>query len=134
MLAVDTSGSIDEAQLQRFAAEVGSVLEQCPATVHLLYCDLAITRRELFQRQDPPILLKPKGGGGTDYRPVFALIEQVGIQPDCLVYLTDLVCDIFPQATPVYPVLWLHVGNGGTRPPFGEVVPLPAVEPVSSLP
>ncbi len=134
VLAVDTSGSIDEEQLQRFAAEVGSVLEQCPATVHLLSCDLTITRRELFQPQDPPILLKPKGGGGTDYRSVFALIEQEGIQPDCLVYLTDLECDLFPQATPVYPVLWLHVGNGGTRPPFGEVVPLPAVEPVSSLP
>ncbi|WP_310598655.1 DUF2201 family putative metallopeptidase [Desulfobulbus sp.] len=134
VLAVDTSGSIDEEQLQRFAAEAGTVLEQCPATVHLLYCDLAIVRRELFQPHEPSILLKPKGGGGTDYRPVFTLIEREGIQPDCLIYLTDLECDLFPARWPAYPVLWLKAGDGGMTPPFGEVVPLPAFEPLSPLP
>jgi predicted metal-dependent peptidase len=134
VIAVDTSGSIDDGQLQRFAAEAGTVLEQCPATVHLLYCDLNIVRRELFQPHDPPILLKPTGGGGTDYRPVFTLIEQTGIQPDCLIYLTDLECDLFPERPPGYPVLWLHIGDDGVQPPFGEVVRLPTFEPVSPLP
>lgn len=134
VIAVDTSGSIDDGQLQRFAAEVGTVLEQCPATVHLLYCDLHIVRRELFQPHDPPILLKPFGGGGTDYRPVFAHIEQAGIQPDCLIYLTDLECDLFPERRPGYPVLWLRIGDDGVQPPFGEVVRLPVFEPVSLLP
>lgn len=56
VIAVDTSGSIRDAELQRFAAEVGTILEQCPATVHLLYCDMRICRQELFQHHDPPIL------------------------------------------------------------------------------
>ncbi len=134
VIAIDTSGSIEEDQLQRFAAEVGTVLEQCPATVHLLYCDMQIVRRDRFQPHDPPILIRPAGGGGTDYRPVFTLVDRDGLQPDCLVYLTDLECDLFPERPPVYPVLWLHAGSGETVPPFGEVVRLPALEPVSTLP
>ncbi len=134
VLAIDTSGSIKEDQLRRFAAEVGTLLEQCPATVHLLTCDMRVVRHEEFQPHDPPILLQPAGGGGTDYRPVFALVERAGIRPDCLIYLTDLECDLFPERPSSYPVLWLHVGTGGAVPPFGEIVRLPESEPVSVFP
>ncbi len=134
VLAVDTSGSIEERQLQRFAAEIGTILEQCPATVHLLSCDMQIVRHEEFQPNDPPILLKPAGGGGTDYRPVFALVERTGMRPDCLIYLTDLECELFPERSPLYPVLWLHTGTGGTMPPFGEVIRLSGSASLAALP
>jgi len=38
--------------------------------------------------------------------PPFKWVEENGIEPKCLVYLTDLCCNSFPQA-PDYPVLWV---------------------------
>jgi len=135
VIAVDTSGSIEAADLQRFAAEIGAILEQCPATVHLLYCDMEIVRSAVFQRHDPPLILKPVGGGGTDFRPVFDHVARSGLSPDCLIYLTDLDCDLFPEFAPVYPVLWLHTGPAdAVAPPFGDLVRLQPSTPAYAAP
>jgi predicted metal-dependent peptidase len=37
-----------------------------------------------------PIHLTPVGGGGTDFRPCFCWLEEKGIYPQTLVFLTDL--------------------------------------------
>ena len=68
------------------------------------------------QRQDLPIVLCPKGGGGTDFRQVFQWVEQQGISPECLIYLTDLECSRFPEE-PFYPVLWARIGSTILKPP-----------------
>ena len=67
------------------------------------------------------LTLHPKGGGGTDYRPVTAYVEEQGLNPACLVYLTDGCCDRYPEE-PWYPVLW--IGTCEFNPPFGEFVML----------
>jgi predicted metal-dependent peptidase len=69
-----------------------------------------------------PLELTPEGGGGTDYRPVFEWVEQEGLDPACLVYLTDMECMHFPRCDPEYPVLWARVGGGGNTPPFGDMI------------
>jgi hypothetical protein len=46
-------------------------------------------------------------------------VEEKEIAPACLVYLTDLCCDCYPEA-PRYPVLW--VTNSRRRAPFGETI------------
>ncbi len=121
VIAVDTSGSISQTELDQFAAELSAILEYCAMTVHLLYCDMRMVSAETFQRQDLPIILSPKGGGGTDFRPAFHWVEQQGISPRCLIYLTDLECNRFPEE-PLYPVLWARIGGAGMAPPFGEVI------------
>ena len=121
IIAVDTSGSVSQAELDQFSAEVSSILEYHEITIRLIYCDVQVTRVETFQRQDLPITLSLKGGGGTDFRPVFQWVEQQGISPECLIYLTDLECSRFPKE-PFYPVLWAQIGSTGTQPPFGEVI------------
>ena len=63
--------------------------------------------------------------GGTDYRPVFAAVEAVGLRPSCLIYCTDLECDRYPDEPP-YPVLWIAPESARNRPPFGEVLELSA--------
>src|SRR3546814_1023040 len=47
--------------------------------------------------------LKPKGGGGTDFRPAIALAETM--RPDLIVYLTDLA-GTFPDRKPRTPIIW----------------------------
>lgn len=39
-----------------------------------------------------PIHLEPRGGGGTDFCPVFEWVEENQIDAVCLIYLTDLCC------------------------------------------
>jgi predicted metal-dependent peptidase len=120
VVAVDTSGSIDDATLAAFSAEVTAIMDEAaPEAIHVVYCDDAIAGTETYQGGDV-IALTPRGGGGTAFRPVFDWIARSDIQPVCAIYLTDLDGDDFGPA-PDYPVLWVSTGKTGA--PFGEVIP-----------
>jgi predicted metal-dependent peptidase len=125
-VAIDTSGSVSETQLEQFSAEVSAMLEEFNTTVEVIYVDSKVQGQETFNQADLPLTLKLKGGGGTDFRPAFELMETQGIMPCCLVYLTDMCCDRFPGHAPEYPVLWVNTeGDYGWKdPPFGRVIAL----------
>ncbi len=119
VIAVDTSGSIGDEELEQFAGEISAIAEEAqPEAVHVVYCDAAVQSSQEF-RPSVPIRLEPKGGGGTDFRPVFAWVEENELYPVCLIYLTDLCCHSFPES-PDYPVLW--VTDSRRTAPFGETV------------
>jgi predicted metal-dependent peptidase len=67
--------------------------------------------------------LNPVGGGGTDFGPCFDWLEKRGIQPQTLVFLTDL-CGTFPSTVPSYPVIWASTERRNA--PFGAVIPMQA--------
>jgi hypothetical protein len=74
-------------------------------------------------RRASRIRLTPVGSGGTDFGPSFRWLEEKGIYPQTMVFLTDLWC-MFPNDAPNYPVIW---ASTDTRPvPFGQVVPMAA--------
>lgn len=119
VVAVDTSGSIGEEELEQFAGEITAISDEArPESIHVVYCDAAV---QSFQEFGPsePIHLEPTGGGGTDFRPVFDWVNENQIAPVCLIYLTDLCCHSFPQV-PEYPVLW--VTDSRRTAPFGETI------------
>jgi predicted metal-dependent peptidase len=119
VIGVDTSGSIGEDELEQFAGEISAISEEAmPEAIHVVYCDAAVQSSQQFGPSEP-IHLEPKGGGGTDFRPVFEWVEANQIAPVCLVYLTDLCCHSYPQI-PEYPVLW--VTDSRRTAPFGETV------------
>ena len=119
VIGVDTSGSIGDKELEQFAAEISSICDEAqPESVHVVYCDAAVQGVQEFGPSEP-IQLQPKGGGGTDFRPVFQWVEENGIDPACLIYLTDLFCHSYPNP-PEYPVLW--VTDSRRTPPFGETI------------
>ena len=122
VLAIDTSGSVTGPEMDRFATEVSGILEAFDTTVHVVYCDSEVKGAAMFGRWDLPLELAPQGGGGTDFRPAFGWVESQGLDPACLVYLTDLESLGFPETEPEYPVLWARVGQGGKIPPFGDVI------------
>lgn len=121
VLVCDTSCSRDDVALKASAAEISAILEEYDTTLYVVYCDTQINGVEVFTSQDLPLELHPKGGGGTDFRPPFEWVQEQGIDPGCLIYLTDLECSRFPE-DPGYPVLWGYMGNYGETPPFGEVI------------
>ncbi len=122
VIAVDTSGSIDTANLNQFAAEISGILEEFNmALIYIVYCDAKVQGFHIYDHYDLPLKLVPVGGGGTDFRPVFKWLEMM-LTPRCLIYLTDLECTRFPDKVPDYPVLWVKTGDGGYTVPFGDVV------------
>jgi len=123
VIAVDTSGSVTAEELAQFAAEVSGILEAYDTTITVIYCDSGIKGDpEIFTRENLPLKLNAKGGGGTDFRPPFKWVADQGLAPACLIYLTDMCCSRFPL-DPGYPVLWAKIGIWQTNPPpFGEVI------------
>ncbi len=118
-IAVDCSGSVSSRQLGLFEAEIQSILGgQRPRLVHVLYFDAAVQKVETYQAEQP-VSLCPVGGGGTDFRPCFDWLQEHGIVPQALVFLTDL-CGTFPSQVPPYPVIWASTED--RRAPFGQVV------------
>jgi len=117
--AVDTSGSVDDTMVKQYGGELDGVLTQYPTTINVLYCDAAVQGEEVFTRDNQPLVLNAKGGGGTDFRPVFDRIATWDEQPCCLIFLTDLM-GTFPKEAPDYPVMWITDGN--LTAPFGETI------------
>ena len=122
-IAVDCSGSINRRQLGLFEAEARSILEgQRPSRVHVLYFDAVIHRVDTYEAGQP-IHLAPVGGGGTRFEPCFEWLNERGIVPQTMVFLTDLDGS-FPSEEPVYPVLWASTSE--LTAPFGQVIPMSA--------
>jgi predicted metal-dependent peptidase len=106
VIGVDTSGFIGEDELAQFAGEISAISgEARPEAIHVVYCDAAVQSSQEFGPSEPTNL-EPKGGGGTDRRPIFEWVDANQIAPVCLIYLTDLCCHSYPLM-PEYPVLWV---------------------------
>ena len=121
VIAVDTSGSIDDVTLQLFGGGIVGAVEACrPARLYVLYSDAAVHRVDTFE-PDQPLTFQAVGGGGTDFRPAFAWVEANLEEPPAgLIYLSDLAGQFGEQA-PDYPVLWASIDPSG-KAPWGEVV------------
>ena len=119
-IVVDTSGSIDNLALAKFAKEASEILEAYNTTIRVIYSDDRVRGEEVFATEDLPMEMNPKGGGCTDFRPAFEYIEDNDYQPACMIYFTDLY-GAFPTLEPDYPTLWLTQTKTRTA-PFGETV------------
>lgn len=121
-IAIDTSGSIDNETLQTFGAEIRAIVGAVrPSEIHVIYCDAEVNHVDTFSPNDHMEFI-PHGGGGTDFRPPFAYLEEHGIQPHAFVYLTDMYGP-FPE-DPGFPTIWCS--TSGVEGPFGETVHIEA--------
>lgn len=124
VVALDVSGSIDEEEMNEFMTEVDAIKGQLRARITLLACDAELIEGSpwIFESWDEfRLTTSIKGGGGTDFTPVFNWIDQQDQSPELLVYFTD--CEgKFPAIPPSYPVIWLVKGNA--KVPFGQRIQL----------
>lgn len=128
VVGYDSSGSLYSTEsLMKLMAEVGGIVDEVqPKRLVLIQCDARVHDvRECYDSEELKSV-EVKGGGGTDFRPVFERIEEeFDGQIDCLVYLTDGYGS-FPQDKPNYPVIWGNVSPpGAVNYPFGDVVDIP---------
>ncbi len=120
IVAIDTSGSIQEEILGAFVEEFKTIMQNFPAVnIELLIADAKIQGVYSFRNaQDIDFVLR--GGGGTDYRPVFDYIDANFPMSSMLLYFTD-GDGIFPRIPPSYEVLWA-LSNKKDRIPFGRSI------------
>lgn len=119
VIAIDMSGSINQATIDSFSAEINAIKEDVqPELIKVLYFDTEVKKEENFTIDDD-FKLKAIGGGGTKFSPIFKHLENASETIDACIVLTDLYCSDFGQC-PDYPVLW--ASNGSKKANFGEVV------------
>lgn len=128
--AIDTSGSVGQKQLDLFFGEVYGILEDIrPSHIYLMFCDAQVHRVDEVEDVSDLLHIRKQGapgGGGTSFIPVFEKIDEMGIEPDAVIYLTDGMGTFMKEAPP-YPVLWGNI-YPNSKYPWGEVVDLPSVE------
>jgi predicted metal-dependent peptidase len=125
-VCIDTSGSVSDALLEQFLAELKGILRSYPH----VKCDLFYGDTELFGPypiqtiEETP---KAMGRGGTSFRPFFKYLQNnqnnlMGAHK-VSIYFTDGYGD-FPSKEPEDPTMWLVCKDGleSKEFPFGEVV------------
>ncbi|GAC1352032.1 MAG: hypothetical protein NVSMB1_10880 [Polyangiales bacterium] len=120
LVAVDTSMSMNDRELQRIAAQLRPMSEVAQLTI--VECDVEIARIYPFAGSLPNV----KGRGGTDLRPVFDRAFLRSRRVDGVVYFTDGVGP-FPELPPEIPTLWMLTKPLEFSCPWGERASLVSV-------
>lgn len=124
IFARDTSGSISDEICGAYSALIDQCLSETGCTGLVIDADTRIQAEyELSGFDECP--LTAKGGGGTDFRPVFDRADELvamGEHVAGIVYLTDLYGPA-PAASEI-PTLWLATSD--KEPPFGRAVRIEA--------
>ena len=125
VVAIDTSGSIGQQQLNEFASELVSICEAVsPDAVRVLWWDTKVHGEQLFTDNYDQIgsMLKPLGGGGTRVSSVAEYINKKKINAECVLVFTDgyLESDVVWNISA--PTLWMITENKNWTPPTGKKV------------
>ncbi len=119
VVAIDSSGSIDEELLGAFIDELEALLLTFnDVSLELLICDDRIRTHQSIAGGER-IEYQLQGGGGTSFQPVFAFVENADFTCNLLLYFTDLE-GAFPSKAPEYEVFW--VTSKVKEVPFGEII------------
>jgi predicted metal-dependent peptidase len=124
VVALDTSGSISDQEIQEFLSEIDAIKSQMRARVVFHACDAALAKDGPWTYEPWEQFSLPRefsGGGGTDFTPVFQWVEEQDQHPDMLIYFTDAE-GVFPEREPTFPVIWLVKGR--EKVPWGQRVQL----------
>ena len=128
VIAIDTSGSCSGELVRQFLTRTCDILGQAHLSgtrvnIHVVQCDAAVQSDTVItQESDLRDLvgnLTVRGFGGTDFRPVFAYVDELvqrGEFSDLrgLVYFTDGF-GVFPKNPPGYDVAFVFVEEEGRQ-------------------
>jgi len=103
--AIDTSGSIDDKELQEMLSEIRGIQQVFnPERMTIIDCDSVIHKIHDVNQNTDIMSLDFHGGGGTSFQPVLDYVSKNPTQ--ALIYFTDLYGE--DNLDPVkYPILWI---------------------------
>ena len=121
-IGFDTSGSMGPKECDQIAAEIQAIVDDLqPSFVEVVYCDYVVTHTERFERDDV-LMLRPKGGGGTRFQPVFEHFAKSDERYCGMIFFTDMEGDLRECEEPPFPTIWADIGSSHPQEPFGTRV------------
>ena len=121
-IGFDTSGSMGPDECNQIAAEIQAIVDDLqPSFVEVVYCDYVVTHTERFERDDV-LMLRPKGGGGTRFQPVFEHFAKSDERYCGMIFFTDMEGDLRECEEPPFPTIWADIGSSHPQEPFGTRV------------
>jgi len=132
-VAIDTSGSVSQSELNVFAKETQNIAEECGLDkVMVCYCDTTVHKNEdgewwdIYELDHEELDLKVRGGGGTEFDPPFNLFNEYTDTDEviALIYFTDGWGMVSEEVEPDVPVFWMltEKSSWSDRLPFGEQI------------
>lgn len=125
IVAIDTSGSIDQEMIGKFAFQLQLICDSVnPETVRILWWDTEVHGEQTFggDANNVKDILKPLGGGGTHVSCVSKYIAEKKYKPDCIVVFTDGYVEDSIKWDISVETLWLVTANRSFKPPKGKLV------------
>jgi len=129
VIGFDSSGSVTEEETRAFIGEANSIINDIkPSCVYLMSADYRVANVEKYG-QDAWFdysTFETVGGGGTSFQPVFQYVEEHQIEPDQLIYFSDMCVSRhdYPSKAPLYPVIFVGTRNTKGNNPFGTYIKL----------
>ena len=125
IIAIDTSGSINQEMIGKFAFQLQLICDSVnPETVRILWWDTEVHGEQVFGGDTNNVkdILKPLGGGGTCVSCVSEYIAKKGYKPDCVVVFTDGYVEDGIKWNIDVETLWLVTENRSFKAPKGKLV------------
>lgn len=126
VIAIDTSGSIGNAELAEFLSEVKGIAEEVnPEKVDLLYWGTSVEQHEEYSESDVPNIVsstKPVGGGGTAPSCISTYIAEKKLEPECIIVLTDGHVGDDWGSDWTAPLLWVITGGNKVMAATGKTI------------
>lgn len=125
LFMIDTSGSMSDDMITAAYSEVKGAIDQFDGKLKgwLGFFDAAVIEPKPFANEAEFRIIKPAGGGGTDFQIIFEYVKKhmQDKLPASIIILTDGYAP-FPKEriTGGIPVLWL-LNNDQVVPPWGKV-------------
>ena len=125
-VVVDTSGSISDELLTRFAAEIQSIQQRIGCHIYLLSADAEVQSEDIIRNDGKAFKEKVKagrvqfkGGGGTNFYPALQRMKAKKVR--VCVYLTDLYGNFGEETNYPFPIIWASITKE-LEAPFGKTV------------
>ena len=134
-IAIDTSGSVSQYELNMMATEIQAMAEDCGLErIRVCYCDTVVRKNaegewwDIYDLdQGDELKLVVRGGGGTRFDPPFNLLNEYTDDAEdvqAFIYFTDGWGIVDPDVEPDVPVVWCVTEKSmySEGLPFGEIV------------
>ena len=111
VFGIDTSGSMDTIALKAANVETQAALDDGAVDeVVVVYGDTRVTRVDTYRTGDE-IEFDPRGGGGTELRPMLDYIAEEHSDATLIVIITDgFIDNVEDGPEPSAPLLWAYTG------------------------
>lgn len=118
LIAIDTSGSIDDQIFAQYSALIADIHRLLAVPLRIVMCDCRVLSDIRVGAYEELPQLTLMGVAGTDFRPVFDMINAEDEKPTCIAYLTDGF-GVFPKQPPGVATAWVIPQK--TAIPWGDI-------------